>query len=115
MIESTLELEDGKYKIIQKNNTIKALRHGEEWRDLTEDNLFYFLLSMNQDLECHIGDLKKQNVKLIKIAPKLYAEIESEIEFLKELREDSHSEYQITLLDEKIEQKQNLLAEARGE
>ena len=55
------------------------------------------------------------NAKLIKTAPSLYAEIESEIEFLKELMEDSHTEYQITLLDEKIEQKQILLAESRGE
>ena len=55
------------------------------------------------------------NAHLIKTAPKLYAEIESEIEFLKELREDSHTEYQITLLDEKIADKQKLLAEARGE
>ena len=59
--------------------------------------------------------LKKQNDQLIKVETKLYAEIESEIEFLKELREDSHTEYQITLLDEKIEQKQGLLAESRGE
>ena len=57
----------------------------------------------------------KANAHLIKTAPKLYAEIECEIEFLKELREDSHTEYQIVLLGEKIADKQKLLAEARGE
>ena len=57
----------------------------------------------------------KANAHLIAAAPEMYAEIESEIELLKEVRGDSHSEYLIALLDERIANKQSLLAKARGE
>ena len=36
-------LNDGKYKIILDKDQFKALRYGEEWRDLTGDNLILFL------------------------------------------------------------------------
>ena len=62
-----------------------------------------------------ITDANEANKALIAAAPEMYAEIESEIELLKEVRGDSHSEYIITLLDERIAHKQSLLAKARGE
>jgi len=35
---------DGKYTIINNNGILKALRYGEEWKDLTGDNLVYWML-----------------------------------------------------------------------
>lgn len=39
---------DGKYRYIFNADGAKALRHGEEWRDLTGDGL---ILALAQDLE----------------------------------------------------------------
>lgn len=40
-------LENGKYTVIfdDKTGNLKALRYGEEWRDLTGDKLFYSMLA----------------------------------------------------------------------
>ncbi len=45
-------LDNGKYCITMKDNKITATRHGEPWRDLTGDNLMYYLLLRNAELEC---------------------------------------------------------------
>ena len=54
-----IELCDGKYTIIYNDNPheFKALRYGEEWRDLTGDNLVLALVNYISDLEArlHIG------------------------------------------------------------
>lgn len=50
-MEMNLKLDNGKYEIIMKDNQILATRHGEWWRDLTGDNLIYFMM-------CHIADLE---------------------------------------------------------
>ena len=39
-----LELADGKYTIKSEGNSIVCLRYGEPWRDITGDNLIYWLL-----------------------------------------------------------------------
>jgi len=47
-----IELDGGKYTVIQHDNhTMEALRHGEPWRDLTGDNLVYYMLQQILDLE----------------------------------------------------------------
>ena len=55
------------------------------------------------------------NANLIAAAPEMYEEIESEIEFLRELRSEAHTPYMVALLDNRIVDKVNLLAKARGE
>ncbi len=68
------------------------------------------------DMECsYIKEDNVHNTFLIAAAPEMYEEIESEIEFLKDLREEFHTVYSLTLIDERIADKVNLLAKARGE
>lgn len=44
-------LEGGKYRVLMgKDGNLKALRHGEEWRDLCGDNLVYYLANEVQEL-----------------------------------------------------------------
>lgn len=52
---------DGKYELIHNENTgtIKCLRYGKEWRDLTGDGM---VLSMIYEIE----RLKEENEKLSK-------------------------------------------------
>lgn len=56
-MDMQLPLDNGKYVITVKDNTITATRHGEPWRDLTGDNIMFFLLTHIADLECCIGEL----------------------------------------------------------
>lgn len=66
-IES-LEIYDGKYKVIVNNDehTFKALRYGEEWRNLTGDNLVRAMFSEIQELQIENKKLKKGVVKMKK-------------------------------------------------
>jgi hypothetical protein len=53
---------DGKYTLIQTGQgQLKALRHGEEWRDLTGDNL---ILALGQEIEQLRNDLALLGVVL---------------------------------------------------
>ena len=39
-----IDLDGGKYTVVQKDNgSLDALRYGEPWRDLTGDNLVYWM------------------------------------------------------------------------
>lgn len=38
-----IELAEGKYTYINDEGAQRALRYGEEWRDLTGDNLIYWM------------------------------------------------------------------------
>ena len=51
-----LELASGRYKIIYNDNPyiFKALRYGEEWKDLVGDNLTLALIDKIQELEMMI-------------------------------------------------------------
>jgi hypothetical protein len=51
-----LPLDDGKYVIHHEENKTIVTRYGEPWRDLTGDNLFYFLMMHGADIECAIGE-----------------------------------------------------------
>jgi len=57
-----IELAGGKYTVIQyDNHTMEALRHGESWRDLTGDNLVYYMMQKILDLQKQLED--KEPVK----------------------------------------------------
>jgi hypothetical protein len=50
-------LRDGKYEVVQSNSPWRfmALRNGDEWRDLTGDNLvlamFYKIIDLQEEIE----------------------------------------------------------------
>ncbi len=57
----SIKLYNGKYEVIlneTKPFVFKALRHGEEWRDLTGDNLVLQMFFRIQELEEEILRLK---------------------------------------------------------
>ncbi len=59
----SIKLDEGKYTVIQEEGeSIKVLRHGEEWRDCVGDNLIYFLveeIKRLQEVEWMYNDLCK--------------------------------------------------------
>lgn len=57
-----IKLDDGKYTYILNDKEHKALRHGEEWRDLTGDNL---ILNMGFEIESLRTQLAKANERVI--------------------------------------------------
>lgn len=52
-MEESIKLQDGEYEILLIDNgkEFKALRHGEDWRNLTGDNLILALFYKIQELE----------------------------------------------------------------
>lgn len=54
-MKESIKLDDGKYEVVldQTNNTFDfhALRHGEQWRHLTGDNLVLSMFQRIQELE----------------------------------------------------------------
>ena len=52
-----IELDGGKYTYIFDNGKQKALRYGEEWRDLTGDNLIYWMAVELNDLRKYKADM----------------------------------------------------------
>lgn len=66
MPESKLELDNGKYTVIYNFNpkrgercTFRALRGGEEWRDLSGDSLVFHLVSLVEEQEAEISRLRE--------------------------------------------------------
>lgn len=53
MGDTKIDLCEGKYTVIMSEDmrTFKALRHGEEWRNLCGDNLIHALVSRIRELE----------------------------------------------------------------
>lgn len=62
--------DDGKYKLILSEDfgTIKCLRYGREWRDLTGDNLVLGLIYKIQELEENNYNLKVEIENLMRKA-----------------------------------------------
>lgn len=60
MAKQELVLEDGKYAVVFDDETgaLKALRHGEPWRDLAGDKLVFALFSAVQELQRDLNSLK---------------------------------------------------------
>ena len=51
-----IELADGKYTVTHDNgNNLKALRYGEDWRDLVGDGLVLALVQRIEELEDYAG------------------------------------------------------------
>lgn len=50
--------DDGKYTVINDNGKLTALRHGKPWvRDLTGDNLVYWMLVEVDNLKSEVARL----------------------------------------------------------
>ena len=76
-----LKLENNKYEIIEdlEHGIFKAERYGEEWRDLSGDNLMLALIYKVQELERQNETLKKNiQVKQFNIED-VYKEYECDI------------------------------------
>lgn len=57
MSESRVTIYDGKYTIIQESGRgLRALRYGDEWRDLTGDGLVLALVQEIEDLRVQLSD-----------------------------------------------------------
>jgi hypothetical protein len=68
-----INIGDGKYTVIQEDNPwiFKALRNGEEWRDLTGDNLILAMLYRIEDMQKIINQCKDTFEKIIPMENKL--------------------------------------------
>lgn len=54
--EERLDLCDGKYTVIYDGKGgLRALRHGEPWRDLCGDNLIYWMMARIRELEAEVA------------------------------------------------------------
>lgn len=64
MKDYEVEVMDGKYKIQLSNDGLKfrALRYGQQWRDLLGDNLILGLVFKIQELEEELATIKKEEV-----------------------------------------------------
>ena len=64
----SIMLDDGKYTVVLNSNPygFKALRYGEEWRDLTGDNLilsmFYKIQGLQEILNKLTGGLSNEKI-----------------------------------------------------
>lgn len=55
-METRIELEGGKYTVLHEYGlNFRALRHGEEWRDLTGDGLILAMAHRIEELEEAMG------------------------------------------------------------
>jgi hypothetical protein len=52
-----ISVNDGKYTVVIAEGKLSALRYGEPWRDLTGDNLVYWLAVELQSARETIGEL----------------------------------------------------------
>lgn len=59
MIEEHFEFEGGKYTVVRKEGgSLRALRHGDPWRDLTGDKLVASMLYEIEDLRIKVAELE---------------------------------------------------------
>lgn len=62
-METKIDLADGKYTVMHNNGAnLRALRYGESWRDLTGDNLVYYMACRIEELEQAIQEIKDAHV-----------------------------------------------------
>ncbi len=56
-----VDVAGGKYTVVQdEGGALRALRHGQEWRDCCGDNLIYYLASELEDARRRIAELEKE-------------------------------------------------------
>ena len=54
-------LEDGKYTVLHENGTnLRALRHGEPWRELTGDGLVLAMAQRIEELEAQLQAIESE-------------------------------------------------------
>lgn len=77
------------YEVIEdiNNGIFKALRHGEEWRDLIGDNFVLSLISRIEDLEDHLK-FKQLQDKINKITNEDVIQVPDHV---KKYKNDKHS------------------------
>ena len=46
-----MKLDNGKYELKRVDNRLICLRYGEPWRDVTGDNLIYWLMTELEELQ----------------------------------------------------------------
>jgi len=91
-MEFSLPLDNGKYTVEMKDSKITAKRNGLPWRDLTGDNLFFYMLMHSTDLECRMIEVR-ETLNLLKSAETPSKEIQDSIEKLtKVLTSDKNTE-----------------------
>lgn len=61
MSQIRIELDNGKYTYIFDSKEHKALRHGEEWRNLAGDNLVLHMGFKIEELQDRIAELEAEN------------------------------------------------------
>lgn len=55
--EERFDLYDGKYTVVYDGKGgLRALRHGEPWRDLCGDNLAYWMMVRIRELEAKVAE-----------------------------------------------------------
>lgn len=61
------DYEDGKYTVTfdEQSGALKALRYGDEWRDLSGDKLVYCMLAAHADAQAEIARLRGALEKIV--------------------------------------------------
>lgn len=67
-MKTRVVLENGKYEVVIENGAMKALRHGEEWRNLAGDKLIFAMVCKIEDLQ---GDLREAAIAIRPHNPEL--------------------------------------------
>lgn len=57
MTAERIDLNDGKYSVINDDGRLTALRHGEPWRNLSGDNLIYWMFVEIVNLKAEIAQM----------------------------------------------------------
>mgnify|MGYP000872976592 FL=1 len=57
MTAERIDLNDGKYSVINDDGRLTALRYGEPWRNLSGDNLIYWMFVEIVNLKAEIAQM----------------------------------------------------------
>jgi len=58
-----MKFDNGKYEIKREGDRLIAYRYGEVWRDLTGDNLIYWMVERVKQLESDLLYIDKENTE----------------------------------------------------
>lgn len=61
-----ISVNDGKYTVVIDQGKLNALRYDEPWRDLTGDNLIYWLAIELQEARETIGELVGKDLGILR-------------------------------------------------
>lgn len=57
MTAERIDINDGKYSVINDDGRLTALRYGEPWRNLSGDNLIYWMFVEIVNLKAEIAQM----------------------------------------------------------